>query len=319
MHAFQRLGAPLRRAIPRPGRAIGILVLGALVVVAAMSALVTGGAGVGSAADPFQAGQRAIAETRVVGAAAAPAIARAAHTAGLLGLAVAARQTVAHVTDRFADGSYDEVTDLDANDRMLALQRFDADGTLVAAMRFGWTGDGGPALRDDAAAGLRAGRLLAAVGSPMGGAPRVAHAASGGWTVSWTRTVAGIPIPGDGVRVQLWSDGSLHGLSRTERELAAAPSVTLDRGTVRRLVDEQLDRWFPGPTRGLVVVTSIDLAWVAPNDTFAPSRPDAPGSVLRLAWLIRVATTGTLGDSLRALEIYLDAGDGSLLGGDVLR
>jgi hypothetical protein len=211
------------------------------------------------------------------------------------------------------------VTDLDANDRVLAIQRFDAAGRLIAAMRFGWTGDGGPVLRNDGAARDRALHLVASVGAVADGSPRVARAASGGWTVTWTRTVAGLPVPGDGTRVQLWADGSLHGFSRTERQLAPAPSVTLDRGTARRLIDAQLDRWFTGPTRGQVVVTSVDLAWIPPNDTFAPSRPDAPSSVLRLAWLVRVATTGALSDSLRALEIFLDAGDGSLLGGDVLR
>ena len=66
-------------------------------------------------------------------------------------------------------------------------------------------------------------------------------------------------------------------------------------------------------------MTGLDLAWVAPNDTFAPARPDAPAATLRLAWVGRVATTATLAESLRGLEVYLDAGDGSLLGGDVLR
>jgi hypothetical protein len=68
-----------------------------------------------------------------------------------------------------------------------------------------------------------------------------------------------------------------------------------------------------------VTNTALELAWMAPNDTFAPSRPDAPAATLRLSWVARVATTAALADSLRGLELYLDAGDGSLLGGDVLR
>ena len=58
---------------------------------------------------------------------------------------------------------------------------------------------------------------------------------------------------------------------------------------------------------------------MAPNDTFSPDRPDAPSSTLRLSWVARVATTGSLADSLRGLELYVDAGDGALIGGDVLR
>jgi hypothetical protein len=68
-----------------------------------------------------------------------------------------------------------------------------------------------------------------------------------------------------------------------------------------------------------VTLTGLALAWVPPNDTFAPTAPDAPGAVLRLAWVVRAATSGGLSDSLRGLEIYLDAADGSVFGGDILR
>jgi hypothetical protein len=58
---------------------------------------------------------------------------------------------------------------------------------------------------------------------------------------------------------------------------------------------------------------------VAPNDTFEPTRPDAPAEVRRLAWVVSVRTSGPLAEALRGLEVSIDAGDGSLLGGDVLR
>jgi hypothetical protein len=58
---------------------------------------------------------------------------------------------------------------------------------------------------------------------------------------------------------------------------------------------------------------------MAPNDTFDAARPDAPAEIRRLAWVISVRTSGRLADSLRGLEVSIDAGDGSLLGGDVLR
>ena len=62
-----------------------------------------------------------------------------------------------------------------------------------------------------------------------------------------------------------------------------------------------------------------ELAWVAPNDLFAKAGADAPGATLRLAWLVTVEASGSLADQWRRLEIHLDAGDGSLLGGDILR
>jgi hypothetical protein len=315
-HHLLRTGRPFVRRRPVRWAAVA-----GLVGIVAMTALVTGGPLAGAAADPFQAGQTGLEATTLSGAAAAPGLARAARTAGSLGLPVASRRSITHVTDRFAGSAYDEVNEFDAQDRLAALQRFDSGGRLLAAVRFGWTGDGGPALRDDAAARSRAERLVeAALGTPPVGAPRVARTPSdSGWTVSWTRTVDGIPVPGDGLRVQLWPDGSLHGFSRSERPLAPAPGVTIDADTARRLASVLLDRWFAGASRPQAVVTGISLAWTAPNDTFAPERPDAPASTLRLSWVVQVSTTGALSDTVRGLEIDLDAGDGSLLGGDVLR
>jgi hypothetical protein len=287
----------------------------------AMTALVVAAPRGGSAADPFVAGEVAVEVATLSGPAAAAGVARADIARVSLGLPVPARQVVSHVADRFAGTTYDEVTAFDGLGRMVSLQRFDPAGRLSAAVRFGWTGDGGPPLPDAAAARRRAETVAGSVtGRRPAGPVRVTPTgADDGWTVSWTRTLSGIPVPGDGIRIQLWADGSLHGYSRTERTLAPAPAATLDRSTARRLVDGQLDRWFSGAQRGQVTMTALELAWVAPNDTFAPSRPDAPSSTLRLAWVVRVATTGVLADSLRGLELYLDAGDGSLLGGDVLR
>ncbi|MFI5225261.1 MAG: hypothetical protein ACHQ3P_01150 [Candidatus Limnocylindrales bacterium] len=288
------------------------------VAVTALIAIAPGG---GAAADPFVAGQQAVDVATLSGPAAAAGIARADATRTQLGLPLPARQIVSHVVDRFAGTTYDEVTAFDGVGRMTALQRFDPAGRLTAAVRFGLTGDGGPALADASAARQRAEMLAsAALGTPPAGVIGIARTGSdGGWTVVWTRLVAGIPVPGDGVRVQLWPDGSLHGFSRTERSLAPAPAVTLDRSTARGLVDAQLGRWFSGTQRSEVTVTAMELGWMAPNDTFSPARPDAPSSTLRLCWVARVATTGSLADNLRGLELYLDAVDGTLIGGDVLR
>jgi len=307
------------RTTLRPRGIAGLLGIGSLTVVGAMSGLATGGARPSSAAEPLVLGQVGRVATRLSGAAAAPAVTRAAQAAIVLGLRPAANRTVADVVDRAAGVSYQEVMDLDTSGRMLAMQRFDPAGRLIGAIRFGWTGDGGQALADAAAARVRADKVVAGLGAGPSGTPRLVRSASGGWTASWTRTVAGIPVPGDGVRLQLWADGSFHGLTRSERALAAAPPVTLDRTGSRRFLDAQLDRWFSGPSRSQLVVTAVELAWVAPNDTFAPLPPGTDTSVLRLAWVAKVATTGALADKIRALEVYLDAGDGSLLGGDVLR
>ena len=84
-------------------------------------------------------------------------------------------------------------------------------------------------------------------------------------------------------------------------------------------VGSLLDRWIPARNRAEARVVTTALAWVAPNDTFEAARPDAPAEVRRLAWVVGVRSSGALAVSLRGLDVWVDAGDGSLLGGDVLR
>ena len=64
-------------------------------------------------------------------------------------------------------------------------------------------------------------------------------------------------------------------------------------------------------------MNAVDQAWVAPNDTWDPARPDAPDGTLRLAWIVRLQSTGSLAERMRMLEFWLDAGDGALIGGDI--
>src|SRR5204863_4028214 len=146
-------------------------------------------------------------------------IERASNSAAALGLPRAARRSATHVVDRFGGQPYDEVTEFDDQGHMSALQRFDAAGRIRAAVRFGWIGDGGPALTSKDAVGARAGVLARAVGVPVSGAGRILPAPSGaGWTVAWERTVDGARVLGDGIRIHLWPDGSLHSLSVAEHE-----------------------------------------------------------------------------------------------------
>lgn len=271
------------------------------------------------AAEAFRAGELGVAEAPLPAGIAAARVDLAARTASILGLPAATRRTATRVVDQFGGRTYDEVTEYDARDRLLSLQRFDVDGRLLAAVRFGWHSDGGPSLAGGNAVRQRAERLATALGLAMGGVPRVVTVPSGaGWTVAWDRTVDGVPVPGDGLRIQLWPDGSVHGVTRSERTLADRPTGLLDATRARSIAEAQLEAWFRGDARGHMAISGLSLAWVPPNDTFAPAGPDAPGSVLRLAWVVRAGASGSLADSLRALEIYLDAGTGAVIGGDIL-
>jgi hypothetical protein len=105
---------------------------------------------------------------------------------------------------------------------------------------------------------------------------------------------------------------------RTERPLAVRPARVIDEAAARAQAAITLGDLF-GSRSGQVAISTVALGWIAPNDAFEPTAPDAPDATLRLAWVVEAHTQGDLSDGLRAVKLFLDAGSGALLGGDVLR
>jgi hypothetical protein len=62
----------------------------------------------------------------------------------------------------------------------------------------------------------------------------------------------------------------------------------------------------------------MDLEWVGPNAAFDPSKLDATPAPYRLAWVANVKPSGPVAQSVRLITLYIDAGDGTVLGGDVV-
>ena len=278
--------------------------------------LVLAGAPPSQGADPFVAGGRSTRPVAVAPSQADRALARAAELAKVLHLPGVNRHAE-RLDDRFEHRVYDEVVATDASGREVSVSRFDLDGKVVMALTLGWQPGRGRAVgRDDAAA--RGFEVAAAAGLAISGSPAVTWSAgAGGWSVAWPRVVDGVPVLGDGVRISLWSDGSFHGLTRMERPLAAAPLRRIGDGVARKAAARIVAERFGGDAGALRVIAT-ELAWVAPNDTWEPERPDAPAETLRLAWIVRLKTTGALAERLRLVEYWIDAGDASLLGGDVV-
>ncbi len=274
-------------------------------------------AGSTPAADPFRAGQVGVSRTSLPAAVTQPFTERARADASALGLPGGSSLSVERVVDRFRSSMYTQVTAVDRAGHPVTLTRYDAGGRLLTAIRFGWRQPTGSVNAGAAADGARA--LVAAAGLTPPGVPDVSRSADGGFSVTWQRTSEGLPVRGDGIRLTLWADGTLHALARQERTLAAAPATRLARHEAERLAGAQLGRWLAPDQRPLAQVTDAQLAWVAPNDMFASARPDAPSPVLRLAWVVTIRSAGVLAERWRALELYLAAGDGALLGGDILR
>lgn len=278
--------------------------------------LVMVGAPPSQGADPFVAGGRSTRPVEITPTQTDRALARAANLATALGMPGVSRRAE-RLDDRFEHRVYDEVVSLDRDGNDVSIARFDADGSVVLAAVLGWQRGRGPAI-DRATAANRGVEVAAAAGLRVGRRPIVtASAGAGGWSVAWPRVVGGVPVPGDGVRVSLWNDGSFHALTRTERPLAAAPNRRLAAGAAQAKAESMIADRFAVNARDLRR-EAVGLAWVAPNDTWAPERPDAPGAILRLAWVVRFETSGALAERVRVIEYWIDAADGGLLGGDVV-
>jgi len=273
-----------------------------------------GAAGSLQAADPFVAGQTS---TRAVALGSADTGRALGHAAGLaraLGLPAGTR-TVERLDDRFEHRVYDEVVSRDRTGRAVAVARFGTDGRVVMAVALGWHGTSARAVARDAAA-RHAEAFVRAAGVGVSGAAAV-WPLSSGWSVQWSRTADGAPVLGDGVRVLLWPDGSFHGLAVSERPLATAPRHRIAASRAERLAERTVARRYGASAKDLAV-ESTSLAWVAPNDAWNAAAPDAPGDALRLAWVVTFRADGHLAERLRGLQVWLDAGDGSVVGGDVM-
>lgn len=310
------MDAPL--LAPRGQRRMRLLAAAALAGAAIVIGF-PGGTAPGDAADRFVAGGPATERVPLPSGQAAPALAAASASRLRLGLPEPAAVRVDRVTDRLSGMTYDEVTATDSAGRPVDLQRFDERGRLVGAVSFGWQSRGGRPLPDVASARARGSRLAADLGLDVAGTPDVRREPDdSGWTIAWPRVVDGMPVLGDGVRIDLWPDGRVHAVVRAERPLAPRPSTLLDEPAARQWATGALGDLF-GSRAGQVTIATVGLGWVAPNDAFDPAAPDAPAFTLRLAWVVEAHARGELGEGLRAVKLFLDAGTGALLGGDVLR
>jgi hypothetical protein len=274
------------------------------------------GAPASQGADPFVAGGRSTRPVDLPPSAADRATVHARHLAAALGLP-GVTERVERLEDRFEHRTYDEVTSLDSAGREVAITRFETDGTVAMAVALGWHGGAGSAV-DRTAVEARGLALVRAAGLGVRGRPTVtASAGSGGWSLAWPRLVDGVAVRGDGVRLALWLDGSFHGLNRIERPLASSPVHPMTPAAARSTAQTwAADRY--GSAAADLHLATVERAWVAPNGVFTPNAPDAPAETLRLAWVVRFEAAGALADGLRQIEVWIDAGDGSLLGGDVV-
>jgi hypothetical protein len=210
---------------------------------------------------------------------------------------------------------YDEVAELDAAGQPVALTQFDTAGLLVTAVRFDSPARAMIRATRDGAIGS-AKRGLAQMGIAGTGQPTVdAIADSGGWYVHWDRRQDGFVVRGDEIRVRVWPDGSIQSAARVEHQLAAAPSRRLTAAQATEAVTRQMTGWSSVGQAGYSL-KSLELQWVGPNAAFDPSKLSAAPGPYRLAWVANIKPTGAAAEYVTMVTVYLDAGDGTVIGGD---
>jgi hypothetical protein len=238
-------------------------------------------------------------------------LARASKTRDALGFPVGAKHTSKHVRDGFEHAEYDEVSEVDTAGRVTSITQFDAQGQLRAAVRL----DSGPraGLNVTREAAIQSAQRSAVAAGLAVDTPSAADVdeANGGWTISWARQQDGVRVRGDETRIHLWSDGRIQSLARVTHDLASPPDRRIGSDQARQVASATVDQWFAGRNSGHTI-QSMDLEWVGPNGAFDPAQP------YRLAWVANVKPTGAAASYVWLMTLYVDAGDGSIIGGDVV-
>jgi hypothetical protein len=242
---------------------------------------------------------------------------RAGKTRDALGFPVGARHTIKHVRDGFEQAEYDEVSEVDAAGRLTSVAQFDAQGQLRAAVRL----DSGPraGVNVTREAAIRSAQRSAVAAGLAVDTPSAADVdeANGGWTISWARQQDGVRVRGDETRIHLWSDGRIQSLARVTHDLASPPVRRIGSDQARQVASATVDQWFAGRNSGHTI-QGMDLEWVEPNGAFDPARITDSAQPYRLAWVANVKPTGAAANYVWLMTLYVDAGDGSIIGGDVV-
>ena len=267
--------------------------------------------------DQAVVGEPARFETALDADAEAVILARAGKARDALGFPVGARHTSRHVRDGFEQADYDEVSEIDTAGRITSVTQFDAQGRLRVAVRLDGAPRVGLIVTREAAIKLAQRSALAA--GLVVGTPSVTEVdqASGGWTIRWARLQDGIRVRGDETRVYVLSDGRIQSLTRVEHDLASPPDRPIGSDQARQVVSTAFDQWFAGRNSGHAI-QSVGLEWVEPNGAFDPARITDSPQPYRLAWVANVKPTGTAANYVWLVSVYVDAGDGTVIGGDVV-
>jgi hypothetical protein len=233
------------------------------------------------------------------------------------GFPVGVKKIGRHVRDGYQKSDYDEVAEVGANGQTLSLTQFDDSGRLMTAVRFDTAASQIARVTGDVAVKVAQHGLAASGLSVTGQARMDSNSTDGGWDVHWDRVAEGLTVRGDEVRAHVWADGRIQTVARVEHALASAPTRSLSQTDARKAATRQLDQWSGSAGTGYTV-TGLDIEWVGPNAAFDATKLNDAPAPYRMAWVVNAKPTGESADYIRLVTLYVDAGNGTVIGGDVV-
>ena len=222
-----------------------------------------------------------------------------------------------HVKDGSRKAEYDEVTETDSSGQPLSLTQLDASGRLLLAVRFDEAASSQTRVGRDAALKTASDGLAGAGIKATGEVLADSTEGVGGWDLRWNRSSGGVPVRGDEIRVHVRDDGAIASVGQVSHELAAAPARRLTKEQARSTALAQTKVW-SSRSGASFSLGDISLQWTGPNAAFDPAKINAPEAPMRLSWVVNVIPQGDAASYARLVVLYVDAGDGSVIGGDIV-
>jgi hypothetical protein len=134
------------------------------------------------------------------------------------------------------------------------------------------------------------------------------------WEVTWPRVIDGIAVRGDRISVHVHRGGQLKAFRIFETPHASAPLFRVEPARATAAVQRwarslRLERF-----AGFRMEAPV-LAWVGANGFVEPARSQVGEPLLRLVYVVRLSYRPQGWSSDHLTEIYVDAGNGQLIGG----
>ena len=121
-------------------------------------------------------------------------------------------------------------------------------------------------------------------------------------------------MPGDGVTLGVFPNGDFSGLSVFEAPLASVPAHPIGSDAARSAALRWASDHGITAMKGFAMLPPV-LRWEHPNGFADPLRGDAPDPTARLAYAVTMRYLPIGSDSPTEVELYVDAADGSIVGG----